>query len=103
MGSDETAPVLTLLLVGLRLDSKGKHRKTHADGHKSLKVVHPAVVRVTRHVLVVEDVTDVLIKEGDFFPEHSLAFMNRHLVEFVRVLQLGMLGLQLAVKLAMLD
>jgi hypothetical protein len=29
--------------------------------------------------------------------------MNRHLVEFVRVLQLGMLGLQLAVKLAMLD
>lgn len=103
MGSDETAPVLTLLLVGLRLDSKGKHRKTHADGNKSLEVVHPAVVRVARHVLVVEDVTKVLIDEGDFFPEHSLAFMNRHLVEFVRVLQLGMLGLQLAVKLAMLD
>lgn len=103
MGSYETAPVLTLLFVGLRLDSKGKHRKTHANGHKSLEVVHPAVVRVTRHVLVVEDVTKVLIDEGDFFPEHSLAFMNRHLVEFVRVLQLGMLGLQLAVKLAMLD
>lgn len=103
MGSYETAPVLTLLFVGLRLDSKGKHRKTHANGHKSLEVVHPAVVRVARHVLVVEDVTEVLVDEGDFFPEHSLAFMNRHLVEFVRVLQLGMLGLQLAVKLAMLD
>ena len=103
MGSDETAPVFKLLFVGLRLDSKGKHRHIHANRHKSLEVVHPGVIRVIRHVLVVEDVTKVLIDEGDFFPEHSLAFMIRHLVEFVRVMQLGMLGLHLAVKLAMLD